>query len=405
MSALASMQATLLQDIHQLLSPITAEHFIQEYWEKKPLIVHRNDPNFYQSLFSIDMVDHVLDASRPRGGSLRVVKDQQPMLPGKYENADGSLNLNQLYVAYANGYTLVINEMERFWKPLRTLCQNVTAHMSHHTMGNMYLTPKNGKALLPHYDTHDVYVLQVHGKKHWRIYDMPMETPLLNSHQPIFQREQLRNPQEITLNAGDLMYMPRGLPHEAYTTDESSLHITIGVYPAQWLDLIQKSIQQLANSEPALRKALPAGYLKAETWTREFQQEFLQHFSTIMAQVAKKARANDSLMLLSEDKRNKEQTNADGHFRQLDRIEELQLSSKIAKRQGVSCTTQTMGNFSRILFTGNIVKGPAHIAEALDFITQASGSFAVGDIPGLSDNNKIKLTARLIRGGLLRFTA
>ncbi len=150
----------------------------------------------------------------------------------------------------------------------------MSAFLSHQSVANMYLTPKNEKALLPHYDTHDVYVLQIHGKKHWTIYDAPQETPLLNSQQPIFKREQLSNPKEITLKAGDLMYMPRGLPHEAYTTDESSLHITIGVYPPQWVDLLTKSIQQMAYSNPQLRKALPVGYLNPDTWTPEFREEF-----------------------------------------------------------------------------------------------------------------------------------
>ena len=178
-----------------LIRPTSTEDFIHKYWEKVPLIVHRRDREYYNALFSIDMVDRILDFNRPKGRSIRVVKNQEPLLVSKYENQNGSLNLNQLYAAYADGYTVVINEIERYWKPIKELCRNITHEISHHTVANMYLTPKNQKALLPHHDTHDVYVLQIHGEKHWKIYNAHMETPLLNSFQPIYGRELLNNPE------------------------------------------------------------------------------------------------------------------------------------------------------------------------------------------------------------------
>lgn len=385
-----------------LISPFTLDHFAENYWEKQPLVIRREESNFYNSLFTIDQVDHVLDVSRPRDSSIRVVKSQVPLLQSKYQNHDGSLNLNQLYVAYADGHTIVINEMERFWQPLKALCQNVSKTLSHHTVANMYLTPKNQKALLPHYDTHDVYVLQIHGKKHWRIYDTPTETPLLNSHQPVFKREQLSNMQEITLNAGDLMYMPRGLPHEAYTTDESSLHITIGVYPSQWLDLLSKSMERIAYTNPKLRKALPIGYLQQQTWTQEFAEEFGETFQELLQEAVSKVNPMESIGLLAEEIRAKSNPQGDGHFKMIDQMDEIDLSTKVAIRKGLDCTVQSTGNVCRIIFPGNVIKGPAHITTALQYIATAGVAFEVESLPAISDANKVKLIARLIRGGLLR---
>ncbi len=402
MSTLTIDKKNKISNLSDLINPFTTDHFIDQYWEKIPLIVERKNSDYYKSLFSIEQVDHVLDVSRPRGNSLRVVKNQEPLLPAKYENPDGSLNLNQLYAAYADGYTIVINEIDRFWHPFKTFCQNMSAFLSHHTVANMYLTPKNEKALLPHYDTHDVYVLQIHGKKHWRLYDAPQQTPLLNSYQPIFKREQLSNPQELTLHAGDLMYMPRGLPHDAYTTDESSLHITIGAYPPQWVDLLTKSIQQLAYKHYELRKALPVGYLNAENWTSKFRETFDETFQILLEKVSKEATAIESIGLLAEEYRNKRNPKGDGHFYEIDKINTLTLDTCLKKRDGIDCHIQTIGGFSRIIFPGNVIKGPSHITEALQYIAEAD-TFILKDLPSISDDNKIKLAARLIRGGLLRF--
>lgn len=403
MSSTTVKNVLKVANLEDLLHPFTAKHFIENYLEKKPLIINRKDSDFYKSLFSIEQVDRVLDVSRPRGNSLRVVKNQEPLLPTKYENQDGSLNLNQLYAAYADGYTMVINEMERFWQPLKALCQNISSVLSHRTVSNMYLTPKQEKALLPHYDTHDVYVLQIYGKKNWIIYDTATESPLLNSHQPIFKREQLSNPQELTLEAGDLMYMPRGLPHEAYTTDESSLHITIGVYPAQWIDLLSKAMEQMALKDVDLRRALPAGYLNAENWTKEFVEEFTTKFQEQFNKVAKQGNISEGIFSLAEEFRNKQAPQASGHFQAIDRIGQLDLDTYLEKREGMQCSIQVQGPFSRIIFPGNVIKGPALIAEALQYIADARGKFQLKDLPAISDDNKIQLAARLIRGGLLQF--
>lgn len=402
MNILTKKNKEICSSYDGLISPFTLEHFIEKYWEKIPLIIRREDAGFYSSIFSIDDVDRVLDLSRPRDSSIRVVKSQVPLLPAKYQNQDGSLNLNQLYVAYADGHTVVINEIERFWQPLKLLCQSVSKTLSHHSVANMYLTPKNQKALLPHYDTHDVYVLQIHGKKHWRIYDTPVESPLLNSHQPVFKREELSNMQEITLNAGDLMYMPRGLPHEAYTTDESSLHITIGVYPAQWVDLLTKSIERIAYSNPNLRKALPIGFLQQETWTQEFADELGKTFKNLLAETVERANPLESIGLLAEEFRAKQNPVGDGHFRMLDQLDSIDLDTRVKVREGLRPSVQVTGDVCRIIFPGNVIKGPSHIAETLKYIATTATSFELNELPLISDANKVKLAARLIRGGLLK---
>jgi hypothetical protein len=94
-------------DFINLLSPKLSDDFFLNFWENQLLHVKIENNFFYKKLFSID---NVLEYGKPRGGSLRVVKNQEPFLASKYENQDGSLNLNQLYSAYADGYTIVVND-------------------------------------------------------------------------------------------------------------------------------------------------------------------------------------------------------------------------------------------------------------------------------------------------------
>lgn len=392
----------MLKNFEDLINPISNSDFQTNYWEKQVLHIPRDDSDFFSSLFSIEDLDKLLEYSRPRGNSLRVVKSQQPLNPTIYENQDGSLNLNQLYVAYADGHTIVVNEIQRFWDPIKSFVQNMRLQLNHNVVANLYLTPENEKALSPHYDSHDVFALQISGEKHWIVYDdTNFKTPLLNSFQPVFQREHLSGAREITMKAGDIMYIPRGVPHEAYTTDNSSMHITIGVHPTQWIDLITKSLLNLSQSNIELRKALPIGFLKSDMDSL-LSPDAKIDFMKILQMAFNEDNIKGSLGILEEEFRLKEQLKPDGHFLNLDNLNKINLESKITKREGVTSKVVNNSSGARILFQGNTIKGPSQIVDTLNFISQHIGSFFVKEIPFLNDENKLKLAKRLVRGGLLK---
>lgn len=390
-------EKTKISTFDDLIFPLEFSKFETENWEKKPLYIARGDKDYYQSLISLKDVDTILDLGKPSGNSLRVVKNQEPLPANKYENPDGSLNLNQIYVAYADGYTIVINEVERFWKPLREFCHNLQLFFNCKVVANMYLTPKGQKALLPHYDTHDVYAIQVHGKKQWKLYDSDYPTPVLNSFQPIFQREQLKNCQETIVNAGDLLYVPRGVPHEAVSLDESSLHLTIGVYPVQWMDLFSKSLLHAALTDLDFRRSLPVGFLNQSN-----QDQIRSRFAELAERIMPKLNADLSLSLIGEEFRTSQRLPGDGHFEHLDSLDTIDINSRIINRDGVAATVQNYGNDTRIVFAGNVIKGPIHISSCFEFIANAKAGFQVNEIPQVNDEGKIKIVQRLIRGGLLK---
>lgn len=403
------MSTTQLQNISNfvdLIYPMQLQKFKQDFWEKQHLIIQRQDTDYYRSLISIEDFDKILDLHRPTGASLRVVKNQEPMPANRYENPDGSLNLNQLYAAYADGYTLVVNEVNRYWEPLRHFCQNMQSQFNCKVVANMYLTPKHQKALLPHYDTHDVYVLQIHGKKHWKLYDADYETPILGSFQPIFQREQLRNEQDLTVEAGDLLYVPRGVPHEAVTTEESSLHLTIGIYPTQWMDVLTKAIQQLAPTNIDLRKALPMGYLQELTENPESLHDMERQFKQLLKDSIDKADIRTTLGLIAEEFRMSQRTVADGHFASLDQVEDISIDTILTLRSGMNrVAAQNNNGAARIIYPGNVIKGPAQIYPCFEFVANQKTEFKVSGIPLVNEANKIKIAQRLVRGGLLKIVA
>ena len=389
-------------DFVQLIDPINIDTFFSEYWEKKPLIISRKEKGYYSDLFSIKDLDHILYFAKPKPPELRVVKNQQDFLPNKYLKADGSLNLNQLYKAYYEDNTLIINGLHQFWKPLAIFSQNLQIFLNHRVIPNLYLSPKKSKGLSPHFDTHDVFVLQIEGSKEWKIHKPFQKVPLLGSFQPVIQEDNLPKVlHSITLEEGDLLYIPRGFIHHAETFDSFSLHITLGIYPSQWFDLIVNALSAIALKDSRFRKALPIGFLDRKETLTEIQEE-LQELTKILSE---KASAQQAIELLSDQFIHQITPIPDGHFNHVNEVDSIDLETPVVKRQGMRCHLIHKGFSISIQFPGNIVNGPFSYQEAMQFVANTNNSevFTAKDFPGsLNDEQKVNLIRRLVRGGLLK---
>jgi lysine-specific demethylase/histidyl-hydroxylase NO66 len=97
---------------------------------------------------------------------------------------------------------------------------------------NCYLTPPGSQGLAPHYDDIEAFVLQLEGRKRWRIYNPRSSLP--REHSGDLLHSEIGSPvMEVLLQPGDLLYFPRGWIHEACTQeDEASTHLTISTYQA-----------------------------------------------------------------------------------------------------------------------------------------------------------------------------
>jgi ribosomal protein L16 Arg81 hydroxylase len=387
-------------DFARLIHPITPEEFFQEYWEQKPLLVCRKEPTYYHELFRMDDVDAVLHYCRPKPPDILVVQNQDRLVADTYITDQGTVNLHQLYKAYDEGYTIIINALERFWPPLARCCHGLKETLNHHVAANMYLAPRQAVSLKPHYDTHDVLALQVDGSKQWYVYDSPQTLPFMGSFRPIFAENALPPLlHEVQLQAGDLLYLPRGFVHRAATTETCSLHVTIGLHTFQWHDLVSQALTAVSLKDPRFRKALPVGFMDHPELLSTLQEQL----RTLAAWFAQCASAEEGVALLTERFVAEMVPVPDGHFRQVEDRTVIAADTWLAKRPGMKCRVLGQGLRGSIQFPGNTISGPYHILPTLQFIARTDTAFAVRELPGdYSQEGKVTLVRRLVRGGLLR---
>ncbi|KAF4666030.1 hypothetical protein FOL47_004300 [Perkinsus chesapeaki] len=160
------------------------------------------------------------------------------------------------YLAYLDGASIITNKCERAWPWINDICRQLRKYFLH-IFGVAYLTPPGSFAVRPHSDCQDALILQCKGRKEWDIFDSPAGLPYpgeeVGKDKPV---ENLGDPlYSLTLEEGDLLFVPRGIIHRARTLqDADSLHVTITI-PSSDLTygmMIQRGVGSLLRDPQAL---------------------------------------------------------------------------------------------------------------------------------------------------------
>nr|WP_279432658.1 cupin domain-containing protein [Geodermatophilus obscurus] len=249
--------------------------FAEEYWARRPLLTRAEETGgSFADLLDLAAVDELLSRRGLRTPFLRIAKDGAVVDPKRFTTSGGAgaevadqVSSDAVLRLFADGSTVVLQGLHRLWPPLIEFADQLAADLGHPTQVNAYVTPPSSRGFSPHYDVHDVFVLQVAGEKRWRIHEPVLTDPLRT--QPWNERGAAvaaaaeREPLiDAVLRPGDALYLPRGYLHSATALGAISAHLTVGIHSVtRWaaaesaLDLVRV----LATEDPQLRRSLPLG--------------------------------------------------------------------------------------------------------------------------------------------------
>ncbi|MBR0646782.1 cupin domain-containing protein [Plastoroseomonas hellenica] len=220
------------------------------------------DPGRYAGLLSTAALDaflrtdtarapRVTMADNGREGSAAVPQEEYLMPDGP------RIDLPRLLTRFDAGATLVVSQMQDVHAPLADFCRGLEKAFLHGVQANAYLTPPGAQGFRAHFDTHDVLVLQVEGRKAWRVWDhIPLPRPTRAT--PWENRYGVEGePHRFEMAPGDALYIPRGVPHDAAAQEGPSLHLTIGFLEPSFANLLADVVDALERELPALRESVP----------------------------------------------------------------------------------------------------------------------------------------------------
>lgn len=244
--------------VRRLLAPYGVEEFVRDHWEARPLVIRRDAPDYYADLITLTQFEDLLDTRPDIAAGIRILREGREAPIERLSKLCTTPSLERIYAHYREGATLSLTHLHKHWNPLADLCRDLGEVFSIGCQTNSYLTPRASRGLTGHFDTHDVLVLQVAGSKRWRTGGNPVPLPL-----PHQTSAGVRNPlydQEFDLDAGDLLYLPRGYLHEAEALDGVSFHLTIGLLPLTYAELLAAEVEKVLEGDVAFRRGLPVGF-------------------------------------------------------------------------------------------------------------------------------------------------
>jgi hypothetical protein len=182
----------------------------------------------------------------------------QATSPGQEDTPSHHCSADEALDEWAAGKTLIFNGIDRQLPAVHALARSLEGELKCRVWCNLYLTPAQGHGFETHYDSHDVFVLQLIGSKRWRLGTSAADSPMpfqMHGRMPGIRDGH----SQVEMRTGDVLYVPRGLLHDAAAEDDLSCHLTIGIHPKTYLDVILTAVTIAADRDPEFRRNLPLG--------------------------------------------------------------------------------------------------------------------------------------------------
>src|SRR5262249_24748891 len=173
-----------------------------------------------------------------------------------YTSNEGKrLNVRALHDLLPQGVSIIVDGVHRLIPNIRQLPIAVEREMRIRTQVNAYLSFSKGGAFKPHWDGHDVLVVQVHGNKRWRVWNRQAPHPVETT-DPSNVNASVTPNLEVEMTPGDVLFIPRGEPHAAAVSTKHSVHLTLGLLTLTGINFLDH-LRKEAAKDPILRMDLP----------------------------------------------------------------------------------------------------------------------------------------------------
>jgi len=251
----------------QIVAPLGTDTFLRDYWLKNFVHIPGKAGRF-TDLVTWAELNAILEQHRLMPPRLKLFKDGQAIDPAHYLTPAmfgvPRLDAGGLAVCLAQGASLILDDAQELAPRVQELMQSFQDALHTDTFTNLYAGWHSQKAFDMHWDPQEAIVLQLSGKKRWKVYRPTRLHPLKNDvelpQQPVGEPVW-----EGIMADGDVLYIPRGWWHVAFPLNEPSLHLTVSLTPPTGMDYLGWAISKLRRHAQTRASLPPDGGEAART--------------------------------------------------------------------------------------------------------------------------------------------
>ncbi len=255
----------------ELIAPIDPHQFFADYYGKRFLHIP-GDPDKFARVFSWDQLNGLLGMSTlwtERSFELalngRLLKSEEFCYRSLNREGGPAMkpDVGRVRALLREGATLALDFVELLSPPLRSVAQTLETVTGAQVCASLFCSWKATQGYGSHFDTQNVFACHIAGSKTWHIYEGRM---LNAADYPGGNRQSFSDQHheeakgariaEITMNPGDLLYIPHGLYHDALSSSDACLHVSFGVMHLVVQDFLEALLKDLTK-DPLFREHLP----------------------------------------------------------------------------------------------------------------------------------------------------
>lgn len=212
------------------LTNLDLNDFFLNHFEKN-ILISKVDLNFNDVIKPVSSWEKSLLELMINNKDLTFVKNSLKV-DTKFFINNGKVDHTRMSFLHQNNFTFYLKKVEKYFSEIEHFVKELERELyPFKIQTNLFMSCANHIGLLPHFDCHDIFVLQLHGQKNWKcwqgfVQNMDYERPLDSDLKKALVISEKMNPiLDYNLSPNELMYLPRGVIHAPYPVTNST-HLT-----------------------------------------------------------------------------------------------------------------------------------------------------------------------------------
>ncbi|NUP41422.1 MAG: hypothetical protein HOY76_31450 [Streptomyces sp.] len=222
--------------------------FFERHFNARPLLRRRALEDGPDRVLTLSAMDDLVNLEGVRPPYISIAKDGRPVPEQAFTRATlvtgavvpDAVAPGRVRELFDSGATITWMALNQIHPGVREFCRMFGEVFATRSDAVAFLTPPGTQGYEAHRDAVDVFVVQLEGRKRWRLWDdRSAGTGLCDV-------EELGAPSlDVLLEPGDLLYIPYHTPHVAVAEDETSLHLSVTLRPRTWRDLMLLTLHRV----------------------------------------------------------------------------------------------------------------------------------------------------------------
>jgi 50S ribosomal protein L16 3-hydroxylase len=236
-----------ISDPWALFGGISPKRFMKEYWQKKPLLVRGAIPAFSLASQNSDLsltspisYDELVELSGHDDVESRLIQSK----PWRFEH--GPFQKKAVPSLKKSDWTLLLQGMEAHHLAAANILSWFRFIPDARLDDLMISVAGIGGGVGPHFDSYDVFLIQMSGRRQWRISEQ--KDLSLNPKLPLKILQNFQCEQEWILEPGDMLYLPPHIAHDGIALDAGCQTWSVGFRSPSFKELLQEGLWRLAES-------------------------------------------------------------------------------------------------------------------------------------------------------------